>query len=76
MPPATEAITSALPQGQQGVASALNDVTREFGTALGVASLGAMVAGAVDTGESFVEGWRTAMWTGVAVMAVLFTYVL
>lgn len=76
MPPATEAITSALPQGRQGVASALNDVTREFGTALGVASLGAMVAGAVDTGESFVEGWRTAMWTGVAVMAVLFTYVL
>jgi MFS family permease len=76
MPPATEAITSALPQGQQGVASALNDVTREFGTALGVASLGAMVAGAVDAGESFVEGWRTAMWTGVAVMAVLLVSVL
>ncbi|MFD4675621.1 MFS transporter [Lentzea sp. NPDC058450] len=70
MPPATEAITSAVPQ--QGVASALNDVTREFGTALGIALLGAMVASAVDGGGSFVEGWRTAMWAGVALMAVLF----
>ncbi|MBS2547042.1 MFS transporter [Catenulispora sp. NL8] len=43
MTPATEAITSALPQEQQGVGSALNDVTREFGTALGVALLGALV---------------------------------
>ena len=42
MAPATEAITSSLPREQQGVASALNDVTREFGTALGVALLGAV----------------------------------
>jgi EmrB/QacA subfamily drug resistance transporter len=45
MAPSTEAITGALPSGKQGVASALNDVTREFGTALGVALLGALVAG-------------------------------
>lgn len=70
MPPATEAITGAVPQ--QGVASALNDVTREFGTALGIALLGAMAAASVDTGGSFVEGWRTAMWASVALMAVLF----
>ncbi|MDQ0810601.1 hypothetical protein QFZ63_002315 [Streptomyces sp. B3I7] len=44
MTPSTEAITGALPGEQQGVASALNDVTREFGTALGVAVLGALVA--------------------------------
>ncbi|MGW0247440.1 MFS transporter [Nocardia goodfellowii] len=44
MTPATQAITSSLPQEKQGVASALNDVTREFGTALGVALLGALVA--------------------------------
>lgn len=43
MPPATEAITSALPRHRQGVASALNDVTRELGTALGVALLGAVL---------------------------------
>ncbi|KAF1017442.1 MAG: Antiseptic resistance protein [Stenotrophomonas maltophilia] len=42
MAPATEAITTALPADRQGVASALNDVTREFGTALGIALLGAV----------------------------------
>lgn len=42
MTPSTEAITSSLPAERQGVASALNDVTREFGTSLGVALLGAM----------------------------------
>lgn len=44
MTPSTEAITSALPRARQGVASALNDVTREFGTALGIALLGALLA--------------------------------
>jgi Na+/melibiose symporter-like transporter len=44
MTPSTQAITSSLPREKQGVASALNDVTREFGTALGVALLGALVA--------------------------------
>ena len=42
MTPSTEAITSSLPREQQGVASALNDVAREFGSALGVALLGAV----------------------------------
>ncbi|KUL58488.1 MFS transporter [Streptomyces sp. NRRL S-1521] len=53
MTPSTEAITSSLPRSEQGVASALNDVTREFGTALGVAMLGALLAtgyrSAIDT---------------------------
>lgn len=44
MTPSTEAITSSLPPERQGVASALNDVTRELGTALGVALLGALLA--------------------------------
>ncbi|MFE3955806.1 hypothetical protein ACFXPS_16655 [Nocardia sp. NPDC059091] len=44
MTPATGAITGSLPREQQGVASALNDVTREFGTALGVALLGALLS--------------------------------
>lgn len=52
MAPSTEVITSSLPREKQGVASALNDVTREFGTALGVALLGALLSagyrGAVD----------------------------
>ncbi|MGY1839953.1 MULTISPECIES: MFS transporter [unclassified Modestobacter] len=44
MTPSTEAITAALPRERQGVASALNDVTRELGTALGVALLGAVLS--------------------------------
>ncbi|MBE1876056.1 MFS transporter [Myceligenerans pegani] len=44
MTPSTEAITSALPRHRQGVASALNDITRELGTALGVALLGALLS--------------------------------
>jgi EmrB/QacA subfamily drug resistance transporter len=43
MTPSTEAITASLPAAKQGVASALNDVTRELGTALGVAMLGALL---------------------------------
>jgi Na+/melibiose symporter-like transporter len=117
MTPSTEAITSTLPRERQGVASALNDVTREFGTALGVALLGALLSsgyrnaidsqldgvpqGAADTAregvanaleaangagshaqaliraaqESFVDGWQQAMWAGVAVMVILFLYI-
>lgn len=44
MTPSTEAITGSLPRDEQGVASALNDITREFGTALGVALLGALLS--------------------------------
>ena len=39
-PPATEAIVEALPAAKQGVASALNDVLREFGAAIGIAAIG------------------------------------
>ncbi|RAJ44725.1 EmrB/QacA subfamily drug resistance transporter [Kitasatospora sp. SolWspMP-SS2h] len=53
MTPSTEAITGSLPRAAQGVASALNDVTREFGTALGVAVLGALLA----------TGYRSAIGT-------------
>ncbi|WP_372666244.1 hypothetical protein [Amycolatopsis kentuckyensis] len=41
--PATEAITGSPARDRQGVASALNDVTRELGTALGVALLGTIL---------------------------------
>jgi len=39
--PATLAITSALPNSKQGVASAVNDTSREVGSAVGIAILGA-----------------------------------
>jgi EmrB/QacA subfamily drug resistance transporter len=43
MTPATAAITEALPAAQQGVGSALNDVSREVGGALGIAVIGSIV---------------------------------
>jgi EmrB/QacA subfamily drug resistance transporter len=57
MTPSTEAITTSLPRERQGVASALNDVTREFGTALGVALLGAVLtAGYRSAIDARLEG--------------------
>ncbi|MEM7142545.1 MAG: MFS transporter [Actinomycetota bacterium] len=44
MSPATTAITDALPAEKQGVASALNDTVREFGSALGVALIGSVLS--------------------------------
>lgn len=60
MTPSTEAITGSLPRERQGVASALNDVTREFGTALGVALLGAVLsAGYKSSIDSRLDGVPT-----------------
>jgi EmrB/QacA subfamily drug resistance transporter len=42
MTPATSTITAALPKAQQGVASAMNDLAREVGGALGIAVLGSV----------------------------------
>jgi len=44
MTPATAAITEGLPAAQQGVGSALNDLSREVGGALGIAVVGSIVA--------------------------------
>ncbi|HEV7654252.1 MAG TPA: MFS transporter [Mycobacteriales bacterium] len=41
--PATTAITASLPESKQGVASAMNDLSREFGSALGIAVLGSLL---------------------------------
>jgi EmrB/QacA subfamily drug resistance transporter len=43
MTPATTAITEALPRSQQGVGSALNDLTREVGGAIGIAVIGSVL---------------------------------
>jgi EmrB/QacA subfamily drug resistance transporter len=44
MTPATSAITASLPRRQQGVASAMNDLSRELGGALGIAVLSSAMA--------------------------------
>jgi EmrB/QacA subfamily drug resistance transporter len=51
MTPATNAIVSSLPTSKQGVASAVNDTTREIGTALGIAVMGSL----------FTTGYRRAI---------------
>jgi EmrB/QacA subfamily drug resistance transporter len=61
MTPATTAITASLPHDRQGVASALNDVTRELGAAVGVALLGALLsAGYRDAVDARLTGFPDA----------------
>lgn len=44
--PATAAIVSSLPESKQGVGSAVNDLSRELGSALGIAILGSALSAA------------------------------
>lgn len=50
-PPATDAIVESLPAANQGVASALNDVVRELGSAIGIAV----------AGSAFNAGYRSSI---------------
>jgi fucose permease len=43
MTPATSAVTDALPPDKQGVGSAMNDLSRELGGAVGIAVLGSIL---------------------------------
>jgi Na+/melibiose symporter-like transporter len=62
MTPATESITSSLPADRQGVASALNDTTREVGSALGIALLGAVLAAVyTDSMKSALSGFPSEL---------------
>lgn len=72
MTPATTAITDALPPAKQGVGSAMNDLSRELGGALGIAVLGSIMQSTYrhhlhPTGlpEPLVEKARSSL--GVAV---------
>ncbi len=53
MPALTDTVMAAVPERDAGVASAVNDVSREFGGALGIATIGSLVAGLY---RSNVEG--------------------
>ena len=48
--PATTAIVASLPREKQGIASAVNDVSRELGGALGIAVLGSVMNSAYRAG--------------------------
>jgi EmrB/QacA subfamily drug resistance transporter len=73
--PATTAIVESLPDAKQGVASAVNDASREVGGALGIAVLGSVLAdhvGRLGPGmdpASFVDGFSAALLVGAATLA-------
>jgi hypothetical protein len=50
--PATTAIVASLPREKQGIASAVNDVSRELGGAIGIAVLGSIFNSAYRSGMS------------------------
>ena len=78
MTPATAAITEALPRAQQGVGSALNDLSREVGGALGTAFLNTVAATATasylaahraaSTATAIVHGFTIAMIWGTIIL--------
>ncbi|WP_238012212.1 MFS transporter [Dactylosporangium sp. AC04546] len=61
MPPATEAIMSALPREKAGVGSAVSNTIRQVGGALGVAALGAVISSYYRDGmDSAADGLPAA----------------
>jgi EmrB/QacA subfamily drug resistance transporter len=64
--PATTAIVSSLPQAKQGVASAVNDLAREVGGALGIAVLGSALTGRYQSGVADATAHLPAQFAGHA----------
>jgi hypothetical protein len=87
MPPASQLIVGSVPLAKAGVGSAVNDVTREVGGALGIAVVGSIVntvyrsrdtlangiADPVAAGRAFNDGTRVALvvLTGVSAVAAV-----
>ena len=65
MGPATESVMGAVPEDKSGVASAMNDVTRQVGGSLGTAVIGSLISSLYaarigDSIEALPEGARVA----------------
>jgi EmrB/QacA subfamily drug resistance transporter len=56
MAPATDAVMSAVPEAKAGVGSAMSDVTRQVGGALGVAVIGSIIGSAYSADMDGVTG--------------------
>jgi hypothetical protein len=56
MAPATDAVMGAVPEAKAGVGSAMSDVTRQVGGALGVAVIGSIIGSAYARGMEGVSG--------------------
>lgn len=71
--PATDAIVRALPAAEQGLASAVSDLTREIGAALGIAVAGAVLSAHLGHRggpvQAFMAGWSPT-FVALALMSV------
>ncbi|RZQ63254.1 MFS transporter [Amycolatopsis suaedae] len=74
LPTLSAAIAGSLPPAQAGVGAGLQATTREFGSALGVAVIGTVLAGSAgtrDVATAFVSGTRTGLRVvGVTVLVL------
>lgn len=70
--PASALVMGSVRTAEQGIASGANNALREVGGALGIAVMGSIFAarGGYDTGQTFVDGLRPAVFTGAGVVAL------
>ena len=73
-PTISQVALSSAPAEQSGLAAGVNDMFRQAGIAVGIAALGALVPAGAALGDgspqSYVDGFRDALWVG-AVLAVV-----
>ncbi|RFU43086.1 DHA2 family efflux MFS transporter permease subunit, partial [Actinomadura logoneensis] len=69
-PPTTRLVLAFAPSTQTGVASGVLNISRQLGTVLGVAALGAVFSatGDMTTPHHFATGVTTVLWTAAAVL--------
>jgi EmrB/QacA subfamily drug resistance transporter len=70
--PMATVVLSSTPEPDHGKASGVNNTLRELGVALGIAVLTAVFSarGGYQSGQSFVDGVKPAVWVGAIVVAV------
>ncbi len=73
--PVTNAAMAGMPKEQAGVAAAIVSTGRQFGQALGVAVLGAILTTGLHSGTGFAQAVRPAYWivTGCGAAIILLT---
>ncbi|WP_189325304.1 MFS transporter [Streptomyces flaveus] len=70
--PASSLVMSSVRGQEQGIASGTNNALREVGGALGIAVMASIFSaqGGYETGQTFVDGLRPALWVGASAVAV------
>ncbi|MFF0158722.1 MFS transporter [Streptomyces sp. NPDC005263] len=70
--PAANLVMSSVRPQEQGIASGANNALREVGGALGIAIMASIFSaqGGYETGQTFVDGLRPALYTGSALVAL------